>query len=278
MSKLKSYAELTRPVNALIAAASIFIGAFVTGGIEPLWNVMIACLSGMCIAGGGNAVNDYFDAEVDRINRPQRPLPSGRVSRIGTLIFSLILLAAGTLLGSILTWKTGLIALSSSVLLFLYSYKFKMIAVLGNGVVSLIAAMAFIYGGLSVGRFGPTLIPAWFAFLFHFGREIIKDVQDCAGDRVIQAKTLPIRFGVETALIVATYIFILLILSTLVPALFRIYGMAYLIVVVLGVDIPLMHIIRSMWRDSGPANLHRLSLILKVEMLMGLLAIYLGAG
>ena len=145
MSKLKSYAELTRPVNALIAAASIFIGAFVTGGIEPLWNVMIACLSGICIAGGGNAVNDYFDAEMDRINRPQRPLPSGRVSRIGTLIFSLILLAAGTLLGSMLTWKTGLIALSSSVLLFLYSYKFKGIAVLGNGVVSLIAAMAFIF-------------------------------------------------------------------------------------------------------------------------------------
>ena len=147
---------------------------------------------------------------------------------------------------------------------------------MGNGVVSLIAALAFIYGGLAVGRFGPTLIPAWFAFLFHFGREIVKDIQDWAGDTAIGAKTLPIRFGKKTALIVTTYTFILLIISTPVPALFRIYGIVYLIVVILGVDIPLLYVLRSMWRDSGPTNLGRLSFILKVDMLIGLLAIYLG--
>lgn len=277
MSKLPSYIELTRPGNALIAAASISIGAFVSGGIEPLRHVLIACLSGMCIAGGGNAINDYYDAEIDRINRPQRPIPSDRVSRKGALLFSQILLAVGVGLGAALGWKTGIIAVCASLLLTLYSHRLKRIALVGNGVVSLVAAMAFIYGGLAVGRFGPTLIPAWFAFLFHFGREILKDIQDCIGDTIFQAETLPLRCGERTALIVGTHLFLLLILSTIIPALFRIYGTAYLVVVVLGVDLPLLYIIRSMWRDAGRANISRLSLILKVDMLIGLLAIYLGA-
>ena len=278
MSHIKAYLELTRPVNAVIAAASIFIGAFVTGGIEPIWNVIIACLSGMCIAGGGNAINDYFDTEVDRINHPQRPLPSERASRIGAFIFSMILLVTGIRLGFLLGLETGAIALCCSIVLFFYSFRFKHIALLGNGLVSFIASFAFIYGGLAVGRFGPTLIPAWFAFLFHLGREIIKDIQDCAGDTTVRAQTLPIRYGQRAALIVTSYIFILLIISTIVPFLFRIYGLAYLIVVILGVDIPVMYIIRSMWDDPGPSNLGRISFILKLDMLAGLLAIYLGAG
>lgn len=276
MSKIKSYIELTRPANGLIAAISIAVGAIVTGDIEPLWAVFVACLSGMCIAGGGNAINDYFDVEVDRINQPQRPIPSGRISTTEALSFSLLLLAAGTLIGFMLGWKTGVIALGSSVLLVLYSFRLKQMTLLGNGTVSLVAALAFVYGGLVYNRFGPTLIPAWFAFLFHFGREIIKDIQDYEGDTAIQAKTLPIRFGKNVALIVTTYAFIFLILSTMVPALFRIYNMAYLVVVVLGVDIPLMYIIRSIWRDPEPANLGRISFILKIDMLFGLLAIYLG--
>lgn len=277
MSHLKAYFELTRPVNAVIAAASIFVGAIVTGEkIEPLWNVILVCLSGICIAGGGNAINDYFDIEVDRINRPQRPIPSGRASKTWAFVFSLLLLAVGTLLGLVLGWKTGLIAFCSSALLILYSYRFKQVALLGNCVVSFVASLAFIYGGLAYDRFGPTLIPAWFAFLFHLGREVIKDIQDCAGDTVTHAKTLPIRFGQKTAVIVVTYVFMLLILSTMVPALLSNYGTAYLVVVILGVDIPLMYIIRSMWKDPQPSNLGRISSILKIDMLIGLLAIYLG--
>ena len=278
MSKVTSYVELTRPVNGLIAAASVCIGALITGGIEPLWRVTVACLSGFAIAAGGNAVNDYFDADIDRINRPLRPIPSGRATRRGALLLALILLLCGTLLGSILGPETGLVALCCSLLLFFYSMRFKRVILLGNGIVSLVACLAFIYGGLALGRFGPTLIPAWFAFLFHLGREIMKDIQDYEGDTALHAKTFPIRFGRHAGMIVTTYTFILLILSTMVPALFRMYGMAYLVVVVLGVDIPLMFIIRSMWRDPRPINLGRLSSILKADMLIGLLAIYVGAG
>lgn len=276
MSKLKSYIELTRPANGLIAAASIFIGAFVTGGIEPIWRVIVACLSGACIAGGGNAVNDYFDIEIDRINRPQRPIPSGRISRTGAFIFALILLVSGTALGSVLGWKTGLIALFCTALLFFYSVQLKRVALLGNGVVSFVASLAFIYGGLALGRFGPTLIPAWFAFLFHLGREIVKDIQDSTGDAAVHGQTLPIRFGGRVALKVAATVFILLIISTLIPFLFKIYGFVYLVVVVLGVDLPSVYVLLSMWRDPKPSNLGRLSFILKLDMLMGLLAIYLG--
>jgi geranylgeranylglycerol-phosphate geranylgeranyltransferase len=277
MLKVKSYIELTRPANGLIAAVSILVGAVIGGAIEPIRSAILACCSGICIAAGGNAINDYFDVAIDRINRPQRPLPSGRVSPTGVLLFSLLLLVTGTLIGVALGWKTGSVAFTCSILLVLYSFRFKRIALLGNGTVSLVAALAFVYGGLIYDRLGPTLIPAWYAFLFHLGREIIKDIQDYEGDTATHAQTLPIRCGTQTAMVVTSYTFILLILSTMVPALFRIYGIAYLIVVVLGVDIPLMYIIRSMWRDPQPANLGRISFILKIDMLIGLLAIYLGA-
>ena len=123
MKKMKSYIELTRPANGLIAAVSIFIGAVITGDIDPLWRILVACISGMCIAGGGNAINDYFDVEVDRINRPQRPIPSARITRTEALLFSLLLLIVGTIIGFIVSWKTGIIALGCSFLLILYSFR-----------------------------------------------------------------------------------------------------------------------------------------------------------
>ncbi len=277
MSRLTSYIALTRPVNCLIAAASIFLGAFVTGTIDPFWRICIASLSGSFIAAGGNAVNDYCDIDIDRINRPLRPIPSGKISRHQALILGTVLLAVGAILGWTLGWKTGLIASASSVILILYSKYLKGMVLVGNISVGLIASLAFLYGGLAFGRFRSTLIPAWFAFLFHLGREIIKDVEDMEGDRAGHAQTLPIRYGERTSLAIASIVFVLLIISTLIPFFLRIYGAVYLWVVVFGVDCPLMYVIASVWHDSHPAHLGRLSFLLKLDMLVGLLAIYLGS-
>lgn len=276
MKKLIAFLLITRPLNVLIGFFSIFMGAFITGTISPIFNVFWASLSGGLIAGAANAINDYFDVEIDRINKPYRPIPSGKLSRQEVFIFSMLLFILGILTSSFVNWMVFVIALCSSILLFLYSAYLKRTVLWGNLCVSLVTALAFIYGGAAVDRFQAALIPALFSFLFHFGREIIKDIQDMTGDAADQAITFPIRYGKKLSLLFASVIYSSLILITLVPFFLKIYGIYYLIVVILGVDLVIIGVLFSIWHDQTPKNLGRMSNLLKADMLIGLIAIYCG--
>jgi len=269
--------QLTRPANVLIGSLSIAVGALVTGTLFPFRNVLLACISGGLITGGANGINDYYDIEIDRINKPYRPLPSKALTPSAAFFFALSLFIAGILLGALIHLFGLLIALGASILLYLYSYRLKRLPLVGNLTVSGVSALAFIYGGVAVHRFRATLIPASFAFLFHLGREIIKDVEDMIGDRIQAARTLPLVWGTKPALLLTSVIFVLLIGVTLVPYFLGVYGLWYFVTVVIGVDLFLIYAIYSMWRDPSPRNLHRLSNLLKVDMLVGLLALYFGA-
>ena len=136
--------------------------------------------------------------------------------------------------------------------------------------------LAFVYGGLAVNRIGPALIVGCFAFFFHLGREIIKDMEDMEGDRAEGITTLPIRFGVKAALIWTTTILVTLIGLTLVPYIVHIFSFPYLIVVVVGVDFFLVYVVFSIWTRPESKNFGRLSLLMKLDMFIGLLAVYLG--
>ncbi|TDI80130.1 MAG: geranylgeranylglycerol-phosphate geranylgeranyltransferase, partial [Caldithrix sp.] len=95
---LKGYFILVRPVNIFIGALTVFVGAVITGTIHPLEKVVLACISGSLIMAGGNGINDYFDLEIDRVNKPFRPLPSNIVTTKGVLSFAIILFALGVFL------------------------------------------------------------------------------------------------------------------------------------------------------------------------------------
>jgi len=276
MQKFPGLLLLTRPVNVLIGTLSIFIGALITGTIQPLGRVLLACLSGGLIAGAANAINDVFDLEIDRINRPDRPLPSGKVRPDLARIFALVLFGIGVALGALVNLPAFFIALGSALLLYFYSARLKGTVLWGNLAVSLVTALAFIYGGVSVNRFYAALIPAGFSFLFHLGREIIKDTQDVAGDSARLAVTLPIKMGANFALATATGIYLLLVGLTLLPYFLKIYGIYYLAVVIAGVDVVILCALFSIWRNPAPKNLGRMSNLLKADMLVGLVAIFLG--
>ena len=168
------------------------------------------------------------------------------------------------------------IALSSCLLLYLYSARLKRTVLFGNITVGFISGLAFVYGGLAVGRVGSAVIVGIFAFLFHLGREIIKDIEDMKGDEAEGAGTLPVRYGVHAAMICTTIVLICLILLTLVPYFLGIFNIYYLIVVCIGVNLFLMYVIISMWQNPSHAHLGKLAVFMKVDMLMGLLAIYIG--
>lgn len=274
--RLKHFLILCRPLNVVIGMFSIFIGAFITGTLHPLLNIILASISGGFIAAGANAINDYFDVEIDKINKPQRPIAAGLVSPKEGFIYALLLFWTGIVFGWLVNWPAFVISVFSAILLFFYSFKLKRTVLWGNISVSLMTALAFIYGGVAVNRIRLALIPATFSFFYHFGREIIKDVEDIEGDRADKIKTLPIVHGEKIALHLATAIYGFLVILTLMPYIFQIFGIYYLATVVLIVDLIIVYVLISMWLNPASKNLSRLSLILKLNMFAGLLAIYFG--
>jgi len=274
--RLKYFLILCRPLNVVIGMLSIFIGAFITGTIHPLMKVILSCLSGGFVAAGANVINDYYDIEIDKVNKPHRPIAAGIVTPKEGFVYSLILFLLGIVFGYMVNWLAFIVSVFSSVLLFFYSFRLKRTVLWGNISVSLATALAFIYGGIAVDRLNYALIPATFSFFYHLGREIIKDVEDIEGDRADKIKTLPIEYGERVALHIANWIYILLIVLTLLPYIFKIFGTYYLITVVFIVDLIIGYGLFSMWRNPEPKNLSKLSMILKLNMFAGLLAIYLG--
>ncbi len=267
---------MIRPVNVLIGMISIAVGALTAGRFSPLRNIFLACLSGGIITAAANAVNDYFDIEIDRINKPQRPLPAGKLQPGAVRNFAILLFCIGPVLGGFISLTAFIIALSASVLLFFYSSHFKRTVLWGNFIVSCFSALAFIYGGVAVNRVEIAVIPAAFAFFFHFGREILKDIEDMEGDRLEKADTFPVRFGLRCSRRLITLIFFLLICLTFLPYIYQVFGKIYLLIVLFGVDLFLLFVIISLWRDASKANLHKLSEWLKLDMLVGLLSVLAG--
>ncbi len=275
---LNALLRLTRPTNALIGFASVCVAAYVAGSIQPLWKVGWAAASAMWILSGGNVVNDLFDVETDRINQPTRPLVTGAVSSRTAWATAVLLFG----IGIASAWPLGPavfgVAWLAAGLLVLYSAKLKRTLLWGNLAVSFLGGLAFLYGGMAVGKMRGAVVPAILAFLFHLGREILKDAEDRIGDRATHADTLAVRFGARRAFGLTTAVFGILILFTPLPFLFNVYSSSYLWTVLVGVDMVLAYVVWSMWHDGSPKNLARLSRLLKADMLVGLVAIVLGRG
>jgi geranylgeranylglycerol-phosphate geranylgeranyltransferase len=266
---------LSRPVNVLIGAASILLGAVVTGGsLHPAGKIVLACVSGALIMAGANAINDVYDLDIDRINRPHRPLPAAQLSPRTARGLAIFYFTLGVFFSIFLTPVSVVVATTATALLWLYSARLKRTVLWGNLTVSLVAGLAFIYGGLVAGRWAEALIPAGFAFLFHLGREVIKDIEDLAGDRELGAVTLPIRYGRRVALRVAVAAFALLLVATYMPFALGLYSSLYWKIVLLGVDTVLIYVIVVLLRDPSVERLGRLSGLLKADMMVGLAAVF----
>lgn len=273
---LPAIVEISRPVNVLITMISIFVAVVITGTLAPLYKIVLACLSGGIIMAGSNTINDYFDLDIDRVNRPGRPLVTGRLTPRQAWIIALIEFGSGIVLSLFINVIAFLITLVVSGIILLYSFQLKRLPLIGNLSVSFTTAMAFVYGGVAVNRVKETLIPAVLAFFFHFGREIIKDLQDREGDARGSARTFPLVYGEIAALSLTSVIFLILFAILPMPYILEWYGTTYILVIALGVYPVLLYVSFSMWKNRSPKNLGFLSNLLKADMLVGLLAIYLG--
>ncbi|QLG51095.1 geranylgeranylglycerol-phosphate geranylgeranyltransferase [Natrinema halophilum] len=228
--------ELTRPVNAVAASVLTFIGAFVAGGaIEAPIAVTTAVAATGLAVGAGNAINDYFDREIDRVNRPDRAIPRGAVSPRGALVFSGLLFAGAVVLAITLPPLAIGIATVNLLALVAYTEVFKGLPGLGNALVAYLVGSTFLFGAAAVdaaGDIGPAVVLFVLAGIATLTREIIKDVEDIEGDRKEELNTLPIAIGERRALAIAAGLLVTAVVASPLPYLEGNFGIAYLLLVV----------------------------------------------
>jgi geranylgeranylglycerol-phosphate geranylgeranyltransferase len=274
---MKPYLTLIRPVNFVITIFSIYVSCLLAGGTrEQFLAMFFVSIGGALIGAGGMVINDIFDVEIDRINKPKRPLPSGAITKFDALMFYGALSGAGLIMSAYTTKASFIIAFIAVPAIFLYSYKLKGTPLFGNLLVGMLTGLAFIYGGAAVGNIQRAIIPAMFAFFINVGREIIKDMEDVIGDAQNGITTFPIKYGMKRSVIIATMFLLAVIGSTFIPFLSGMYGIRFFILANNFVNGIICYVIYSLWKDQSERNLHLLSTILKWTMLIGLLAIYLG--
>ena len=277
MNKAKAIFVLGRPMNCLITFLSVWTAALVAGEIYISWRITLASVSAALFAGFGNMVNDIFDINIDKINKPFRPLASGSLEIREAVITAITAGAIGLVL-SLFVHRYGiLVALPALILVALYTPFFKRLSFVGNILIAFIASLAFIYGGMAAGKPFGAIVLVIFAFLLHLGREIVKDIQDKEADT--KAGSLPEARRINSRIPrgAAIAVFSLLTILTFVPFLADHYGFAYLMVVLFGVDLVIIASIYNLIQTDKPATMRLVAGWLKAAMPIGLLAVYLGS-
>ncbi len=270
--------KLIRLVNCLLAMVGVGVGASMTWFQPSYYGPLVSAVAAFLICAGGNVVNDLVDVDIDRVNRPDRVLVRGALSKRYAISLAVLLNVAAILLALAVNMLVTTVALIVIVLLLLYNLWLKRVPLVGNMVIATMGGLTFITGGLAIDHVmaftlpGP-LIPAAFAFFFHGVREIIKDVQDVEGDRQVGINTLPQVIGVRKSLSLALLLFLILVLLTYVPILTGWFGMYYRIITVYVVDLPLLLLLIFIWGNPTPSMLKAGSLSLKAGMGLGIAAL-----
>ena len=260
---------IVRPRNLVIAAFGVAVGGFLAlGRIAFPAALLWAMGSAIGLGAAGNTANDLFDVEADRINRPLRPLVTGAISRNAAVLLAGV---AGGLGLWAAWWVSGtlfVLGLAALVVMLLYSPLLKPYGILGNLGVALVASLPLIYGAMAAGDWRQGLAPAVLAGLLHVAREVVKDLEDVAGDLAIGRRTLPIEWGTDAAFTAIAVTLFVFVPASLLPWAAGWYGWRYG-VPVLAIDAGAIALIARMLerRLDGARS------ALKAAMVAGLLAL-----
>jgi geranylgeranylglycerol-phosphate geranylgeranyltransferase len=271
MQRLLNLVHLVRLHNVAAAVLSVAVGYSIAAGGRAPWTL----LAGVATAtAGGNVINDIEDMDIDRINKPSRPFPSGSLSpRSGWVLYA-VLIAVTVLVIVRLPVMQGIWILAWVILLHLYSARIKRVYLAGNLLVSLVSASGFLLGASAGGTVSSGAIPAGFTFFFVLGREFVKDTDDIEGDRAGGARTVPVVSGGQRALRISALLFALLAVSFPLPWIVGIYGSLYAIIMICTV-VPILFI--SAWFSWRGRSLGRVSGLLKFGMFCGMIAFHFGS-
>jgi 4-hydroxybenzoate polyprenyltransferase len=261
-----------------------------TGDFGQLTWLIVASV---CIAAAGYIINDYFDLNIDGINKPQKNVINTVISRRWALVWHLGLSFGGILATALAVgWSRWYLILANAIvvlLLWLYSTSFKRQLLIGNIVISLLTAWTVLilffaevsfrqaFGSadaLTVKFFRIAFLYAGFAFISSLIREAIKDVEDMEGDRRYGCKTLPVVAGVVATKIYTTVWIVVLTGALIILQLYILqfgwwWAVVYCVTLVI---MPLFHLFRKHFIATTTVDFAYLSRLTKWIMLAGILS------
>jgi 4-hydroxybenzoate polyprenyltransferase len=255
-------------------------------------NFFLLTISSMFIAAAGYIINDYFDMNIDRINKPDRLIVQKFIKRRWTIVWHFFLSMAGVAIGFYLdlTTRVTLLGFSNLIcacLLFVYSISLKKKLLSGNVLISLLTAWTVLVVTWCEARFffNPadvnirkiirvTFLYVGFAFITSLIREAVKDMEDIEGDRKYGCKTMPISWGIHaskiyTAIWLTTITLILFLLLIYMLELHWWFAAVYCLMLII---IPLINIFQKLYKAETQQDFHKLSSMIKFVMLTGILS------
>ena len=232
--KIKGIVQLFRPELPFSAGVCVVLGEVVAlGGFPSARETILGFVCGFFISGSALVSNDYFDLEVDKVNSPDRPLPSGAVSPAETILLAAVAMIIGLAASFAISIPALILSIVFGLVGVLYNWRFKQEGLLGNLMVASSVAITFILGGLAVGRpfSAIVLFFSLTAFLVDFGEEVAGDAMDIEGDKKRASKSLAIMRGKDMALRISGTVFFILVLISFIPYILGWLGITYLIII-----------------------------------------------
>jgi len=198
LKKIKGLIELLRPELPFAAGICVIMGEIITlGHLPSLKELFLGFMWGFFLSGSAMILNDYFDIEVDKVNAPDRPLPSGLISPATAIVFTFIITLIGLLISFFINLSAIILYIIFWFIGFLYNWKLKEKGLVGNLFVSSSVAVTIILGGIVVGNpwNKAVMIFSMMLFIFDLGEEIAADAMDIEGDQKRNIKSIAILIG-----------------------------------------------------------------------------------
>lgn len=304
---LSNYLKLFRWPNLIIIVISMSFTQFFIIGQCLRTNVLhdgmnllefsLLVISTLLIAIGGYIINDIFDMDTDSLNKPGKAIIGSSISVNGAYILYWITTILGVLTGVLLSYlinqvNFGLIFLFSAGLLWFYSHKYQCQPLVGNIVIAILSSISFglvwlfEFYSLSnnpdvfvnvqtsfalVNRL--VIIYIGFAFMVSLLREIVKDIEDYKGDNRFGCITFTVKYGISTSKLLALIIgYISLFTSAFIQYYFYIAKFELLFGIFFIIDLLFIAIIYKLHKASSKTNFTKLSLLIKILMLSGIMS------
>ena len=280
MHWFSGFVKLMRPVNCAMMSFAVLVGAALANPSFSnfFWiKILFGALTGFTLTAAAMAVNDYYDLDIDAINEPLRPIPSGAVTSKAALVFAGIFSA----IGFVFAYLTSIICLFAAIIawtvMLTYSTIGKRSGLPGNFLVSACVATPFLYGSLAVIDSVQlnVLLFASMAFLSNTGREITKGIVDVKGDNVHNVKTIAVRFGEKKAAIAAAASYVFAVCLSPLPLVLNLVSL-WFVPFVLVTDVGLLGCSVLLVKNPSRENARRIKKLVLLLFIMGLLAFIFG--
>jgi len=264
-------------VGAVLASPNI---------LNNLWqNLIYGFLTGFMLTAASMTINDYYDREIDAINEPNRPIPSGLIKPKEALAFAFILTGTGfatALANSYLTNLKSISCFSVAIIAWIISVAYttvgKRSGLPGNFLVSICVSIPFIYGSYTVAGVIETnvLIFSFIVFLSITGREVTKGIVDVKGDKVQNVKTLAVRYGEKTAAMAAALLYLSAVSLSPIPWFLSLVSFWFIPLVAI-TDFGLVGSSFMLLKDHSRENARKVKNLVLLWFTIGLLAFIVGA-